>query len=221
MLQCITEPCNVIASGSMQHTATHCNTLQHITTHCNTLQHTATHCNTLQHTATHCNTQHRTSTNCKTLRHTATHYNTLHQTHCCHTRTHTHLITIIHTQPIPTHCNTLQHTTTHCNTLQHTATHCNTLHCTSTHCNALQRTVMQCNKLQRTTPHTLLSHLLTNIHTWTILSNKTFKCSVCEIFLSKWDVAFVKLIYPNVKFSHLLTDTHPNDPLEKDPFCFE
>jgi len=55
-----------------QHTTTHCNTrsskitaegrshaslptLQHTATHCNTLQHTATHCNTLQHTATHCN----------------------------------------------------------------------------------------------------------------------------------------------------------------------
>jgi len=36
-------------SNTLQHTATHCNTLQH-----NTLQHTATHCNTLQHTATHC-----------------------------------------------------------------------------------------------------------------------------------------------------------------------
>jgi len=38
---------------SLQHTATHCNTLQHTATHCNTLQHTchlaacitATHCN--------------------------------------------------------------------------------------------------------------------------------------------------------------------------------
>ena len=37
---------------SLQHTATHCNTLQHFATHCNTLQHTATHCSTLQHTAT-------------------------------------------------------------------------------------------------------------------------------------------------------------------------
>ena len=47
---------------TLQHTATHCNTLQHrvysvwvcslVSTHCNTLQHTATHCNTLQHTAT-------------------------------------------------------------------------------------------------------------------------------------------------------------------------
>jgi len=30
---------------SLQHTATHCNTLQHIATHYNTMQHTATHCN--------------------------------------------------------------------------------------------------------------------------------------------------------------------------------
>ena len=30
------------------------NTLQHTATHCNTLQHSATHYNTLQHTATHC-----------------------------------------------------------------------------------------------------------------------------------------------------------------------
>jgi len=50
---------------TLQHTATHCNTLQHTrrphiarrhlrkrSTHCNTLQYTATHCNTLQHTAT-------------------------------------------------------------------------------------------------------------------------------------------------------------------------
>ena len=66
--------------NTLQHTATHCNTLHalqhsaHTATHCNTvhaLQHTATHCtqrNTLQHsahTATHCNTQH-------TLQHTAT-----------------------------------------------------------------------------------------------------------------------------------------------------
>ena len=58
---------------TLQHTATHCNTLQHTATrsfhewhdsfvsvtglnvysatHCNTLQHSATHCNTLQHTA--------------------------------------------------------------------------------------------------------------------------------------------------------------------------
>ena len=41
---------------SLQHTATHCNTLHHTATHCNTLQHTVTHCNTLHHTATHCDT---------------------------------------------------------------------------------------------------------------------------------------------------------------------
>jgi len=58
---------------------------------CNTLQHTATHCNTLQQTVmsdTHfilnrlskekyCNTPRYTETHCNTLQHTATHYNTL------------------------------------------------------------------------------------------------------------------------------------------------
>jgi len=46
---------------STQHIATHCNalhTLQHSATHCNTLQHNATHCNTPQHTATRCDTLH-------------------------------------------------------------------------------------------------------------------------------------------------------------------
>ena len=36
-----------VSHESIQHTATHCNTLQHTATHCNTLQHTAAHCNTL------------------------------------------------------------------------------------------------------------------------------------------------------------------------------
>jgi len=45
-----------------------CNTLQHAATHCNTLQHT--HSNTLQHAATHCNTLQHTHSN--TLQHTAT-----------------------------------------------------------------------------------------------------------------------------------------------------
>ena len=71
--------------NTLQHTATHCNTLGwatlytdmhtysqksgrysivdiqrlHTATHCNTLQHTATHCNTLQHTATHCSWRQR------------------------------------------------------------------------------------------------------------------------------------------------------------------
>ena len=63
---------------SLQHIATHCNTLHHTATHCNTLQHTATHCNTLQHTATHCNTLQHTARHCNTLQHTATHCNTGH-----------------------------------------------------------------------------------------------------------------------------------------------
>jgi len=63
-----TKQCN-----TLQHTATHCNTLetdrladggsgfgagktQCTATHCNILQHTAAHCNTRQHTATHGNT---------------------------------------------------------------------------------------------------------------------------------------------------------------------
>jgi len=32
-----------VIGGSLQHSATHCNTLQHTATHCNTLQRTATH----------------------------------------------------------------------------------------------------------------------------------------------------------------------------------
>jgi len=72
--------------------APHCNTLQHTATHCNTLQlearHTAPHCNTLQHTATHCNAlqleARHTAPHRNTLQHTATHCNlrrdTLHHT---------------------------------------------------------------------------------------------------------------------------------------------
>ena len=52
---------------SLQHTATHCNTLQHIARHpivwvlfatIDTATHCNTVCNTLQRTATHCNTLH-------------------------------------------------------------------------------------------------------------------------------------------------------------------
>jgi len=59
--------------NTLQHTATHCNTLQQTATdygtqdywlaaaHCDTQneQHTAPHCDTTQHTATHCDTLHR------------------------------------------------------------------------------------------------------------------------------------------------------------------
>jgi len=47
------EQCTERPPGSLQHIATHCNTLQHTATH---LQHITTHCNTLQHTAAHCST---------------------------------------------------------------------------------------------------------------------------------------------------------------------
>jgi len=57
---------------TLQHPATHCNTMRYTATHCNTRHHTATHCNTLQHTATHCNTPQHTAPRCNTL-HTATH----------------------------------------------------------------------------------------------------------------------------------------------------
>jgi len=64
--------------------ATHCNTLQHTATHCNTLQHNAKqaiHCNTLslcssQFAPTRCIST-NTATHCNTLQHTATHRNTL------------------------------------------------------------------------------------------------------------------------------------------------
>ena len=85
-------------SRTLQHTATHCNTLERTvsdslaiikTQRCSrTLQHTARRCNTLQHTATHClrhaaiiKTQRRSRTHCNTLQHTATHCNTLSLTH--------------------------------------------------------------------------------------------------------------------------------------------
>jgi len=54
VLQCVAA-CNHDVY-TLQHTATHCNTLQHTDVHdvC-TLQRTATHCNALQHTAMHYN----------------------------------------------------------------------------------------------------------------------------------------------------------------------
>ena len=113
------------------------------------LQHTATHCNSLQHT---CNTHaHQTcekpqypkpmeisttrsqlaATRCNTLPHPSTHCNTLQ--HTCNTPEHQKCekpqyplpieIPTTRSQLAATHCNSLQHTATHCNTLQHTATH--------------------------------------------------------------------------------------------------
>jgi len=125
-------------TDSLQHNATHCNTLVNIATLCygisstrGTLQHTATHCNTLQHTlyhaATLCDTlpwHVKIQPHCITLRHTVTHYNTLQHTTSCwivplhikkefyHRASTNHLAA--------THCNTLQHAAKHCKTLQHT-----------------------------------------------------------------------------------------------------
>jgi len=81
------------AAGTLQHTATHCNTPQHTATHSSILQHAKTHCNTLQDTAPCCNT----------LQYTTKNYNTLHHA--------------------ATHCTTLQHIATYCNTLQQTVAH--------------------------------------------------------------------------------------------------
>ena len=89
----------------------HMNSMKYLTY---TLQHTATHCNTLHHTAPRRNNEFNeisdvhTATHCNTLQHTATHCTTLQQW--------------IQWNIWRTHCNTLQHTATHCNTLQLTAT---------------------------------------------------------------------------------------------------
>jgi len=92
---------------TLQHTATHCNTLQHTRVYVSFIHEmwlhifdvlhtdTATHCNTLQHTVIHCNT----------------HVSTSHSYMRCD-----YMLSMCYTQ-------TLQHTATHCNTLQHTATH--------------------------------------------------------------------------------------------------
>jgi len=70
VLQCVSECCSVLqcdeyliarnpptyalcTHGTLQHTATHCNTLPHTATHPNTPPHTTTHRNTLPHTTTH------------------------------------------------------------------------------------------------------------------------------------------------------------------------
>ena len=130
---------------TLQHTATHCNTLQHwqytrqrrerkrkcdVPPAC-TLQHTASHCNTLQHTATHqAMTLMKTKMQrshmmhiCNTLHHTAPHCNAL-QLAATH-----QAMTLIKNEnstcPHCAHCNTLQHTATHCNTLHHAAILCN------------------------------------------------------------------------------------------------
>jgi len=136
--------------GTLQYTATHCNTIYRSLVVASRTQSTnertlpATHCNTLQHTATHYITIHEIlvmaytykepegeHTHCNTLQHTATHYNTLQHTatHCNtlqHTATQRMRFWFGHTLTKSTDEST--HTATHCNTLQHTATHCNAIY---------------------------------------------------------------------------------------------
>jgi len=99
-----TQLCGLLYCTTLQHTATHCNTLQHIIPevrlgcfirralcgllHCNTLQHTATHCITLYPKKDQTASFAERSVGCYT-----------------------------------SHCNTLHHTATHCNALQQTASH--------------------------------------------------------------------------------------------------
>jgi len=100
---------------SLQHTATHCNTLQHTATpgprlvfNCgrqdtlqHLLQHTATHCNTLQHTATHCNTQ----ADFETLSHLI----------------HESFLDLVRTSGAAVYCSALQRVAACCSVLQHVA----------------------------------------------------------------------------------------------------
>jgi len=139
-------------TATLQHTATHCNTLQH-THHYNTSRRYLTlwvfwvdilkspvtikctvwigfkaDCNALQHTATHCNTLQHTAAHCSTSRRNSTS-----RGFWVHILKSPVTIEYAIWIGYKADCNTLQHTATHCNTLQHTATHCNTLQHTATH----------------------------------------------------------------------------------------
>jgi len=115
-----------VTEQSLQHTATHCNTLHHTATHCNTLQHTATRYTSLHHTAQHCNKLQRTrDAHVNESWHTTTH------AWCTRWWGRTRWWVRAHKRnqwpPVP-HMpslveQSLQHTATHCNTLQHTAPH--------------------------------------------------------------------------------------------------
>ena len=127
----------------LRNTATRCNTLQHTATHYNTLPcsslslhqwhalcsacHLAQHCNTLQHTTTHRTTPHHTDVLFSLLLSAAS-------ASPCSTSCATQVLVRenIKLQRAATHCSTLQHTAAHCSTLQHTTTHCNTLRHTAT-----------------------------------------------------------------------------------------
>jgi len=167
---------NYMCDMTLQHTATHCNTLQHAlqhtATHCSTLPHTATHCNTLQHTATHCNTTLDRQDHTQVQRDV---------THSCVTW----LIYMWHDSfrfdvpqlhvwhDIATHCNTLQFSATRCNTLQETATHCNTLQHTATYCNTTVDR-QDHTQVQRDVTHSCATRL---IYMW----YHSFRCDVPQL----------------------------------------
>ena len=104
-----------------------------------TLQHTATHCNSLQLTATNaCQTgKSHVHTHHNTPQHTATQYNTLQITHA-----KPDIHTCTHLQHTATHCNSLQLTATHCNSLQliHAKPECHMCTHTATHRSTPQHT---------------------------------------------------------------------------------
>ena len=165
---CVTNSSNlcVVSTRSWCFASARCNTMQHTATHCDTVFHrdpsqksalytmcymkvpyrcllrnfvshnpwstndAVTHCNILQNTSTHCNTLQNTNTVLHTVSVTTAKLPLTLQ------RTATHCNTL---QNIATHCKTLQHTATHCSTLQHIATHRNTMQHTATHCNTLHQ----------------------------------------------------------------------------------
>ena len=72
--------CEFVLSVCTCNAAALCSTLQHTATHGNTMQHAATHC---KNAASRCTTLHHTTTRCNTRQHTVTHSNTLQ--HTCNT----------------------------------------------------------------------------------------------------------------------------------------
>jgi len=185
-------------ANTLQHTATHCNTLQphcnhtftdwellHIAwaraAYCNTLRHTATHCNALQRTATYYNTLQLSATQCNSLQHTATtlqrHCNNtkLRVVTCCKRASYTLQLTA-------THCNTLQHTATHSNTLQHIATYCNALqsrcnHTATTHSRIESRFLFQEGALHTATHCISLQHTATHCIS---MSHTSIQCNTLQ-----------------------------------------
>jgi len=150
------------ANSTLQHTATHYNTLRH-----NTLQHSATYCHTTTHWYFHFqllsrfanSTEQHAETRGNTRKHTVTHCNTLMLSlpvaiECREQHPATHGNTQKHAA---SHCNTLQHNATHYTTLQHAAAYrcfhlrwlwSKTLQHAATRCNTLQHTATHCNTLE-------------------------------------------------------------------------